>query len=176
MTTKRVTFYNTVLVWEHTIALGDNPSCSVGPPIALGQHESDDLIPVQFPLDEQEKNAAARYSAAITIRKRLRAKHEPASQGPPITKLNYYQRVEMLKNSGFGEDELREAEREVARIQRQRAWSLQATLPKRLGEAPQRVLRKLRGQGTVRQRRTLVKQWYLHYNESTTSATEPSPQ
>lgn len=164
MTTKRVTFHNTVLVREHYITLGDNPACSLGAPLALGEPYRN----VQYSLEHRQTVQEARYDAAIAKRKRLRSKHEWAPHGPPITQLNYYQRRDMLQAAGFSSSDLQQAERNVKRIQRQRSSSYQGTLPQALfNEAPRRVWHKwVQGQGTTRHKRTLIKAWYVHYDNN----------
>lgn len=167
---RRVSFNKVVLVWQHDIILGDNPACSLGPPVTLDWRRSNingngNDKPYLWNLNDQERVQEARYAAVMVKRRRLRQKHEYAPQGPPVTKLNYHARVAILQAAGYNDQQLRAAERIVQGVRRCRSWTLQQTLPSRYAHQVQHAWRKhVQGQGSQRHKRALVKGWYTEYH------------
>lgn len=99
--TKRVSevSFDTVKVRYYSMELGDHPSCSIGPPVCLS-----------WDFTEGEPRRIDAYESARRFRRRRRS-----------TLLNYYQRMDILKEAGFTDEEIRMADQERKKIQRQRS-------------------------------------------------------
>ena len=170
--THSVRFHQDVLVWQHAVVLGDNPACRFGAPVALDWNHTDgddssnnSNKPLHIPLLHFQRQQEHRYAVAMVERRRRRQKHEYAPQGPPIGRLSYYQRQDLLHQAGYTDEQLHAAERTIRRQQKKRAWTLQRTLPVRSVERVRRGWTKLvTGRGTVRHRNRLIQQWYDHYS------------
>ena len=179
---RSVRFHEEVVIWLHSMTLGDNPTCHIGTPVTLdwrevpsspsssstSLHDPDKAtssFPLRIPLQQLERAQEQRYAAAMVERKRRRQKHESyIPQGPPVRKFNYYQRQAILRRAGFDDAQIVHAERQITRDRRHRAWSQQQTLPIRYVESLQKAWRKIvTGQGTQRYRRRVVKEWYKVY-------------
>jgi hypothetical protein len=113
-----------VQIRSYYMTIGDNPACRVGAPVSLDwQYEE---LPV-LTLDHFES------ARAITRKSSLRN-----------LILDYYQRKEMLLDSGYSQDELKQAEKAAAKIQRQRSRT-QVLLPiSKIEELAQSARRKVK--------------------------------
>jgi hypothetical protein len=90
-----------VQIRRYSMTIGDNPSCRAGAPVSLDwQYEE---LPV-LSLDEFEA------TRALTRKPNLHHLF-----------LGYYQRKEILLKSGYSKGELKQAEKEAAKVQRQRS-------------------------------------------------------
>lgn len=97
---KRVTF-STTQIRRYPVILGDNPSCALGPPVSLGWDY--DTMP---PMDVWDYD-------------RLRKSQRRRRMNQMV--LSYNQRVELFRRIGVTEEECRQVEKEIIKIQRQRA-------------------------------------------------------
>jgi hypothetical protein len=84
--------------------LGDNPACRIGAPVSLGWEF--EALP-DLNIDDYEA---------------FREKHRRTHLNHLV--LNYYQRIEILQRCGVDMDQFKQAERQVARVHRQRSMSL----------------------------------------------------
>ena len=88
---------------EYDMTLGDNPSCSYGPPVSLGWDYRDaEVVPVE------------KYE-------RARAKKCPRRSTRQLVLSHNVRKYLLLKTAGYSKAELREAMKEVERIKNQRA-------------------------------------------------------
>lgn len=95
--------FDHVQIRSYSMTIGDNPACRVGAPVSLDwQYEE---LPV-LTLDHFES------ARAITRKNKIRHLY-----------LNYYQRKKILLESGYSQDELKQAEKEAAKVQRQRSMT-----------------------------------------------------
>lgn len=97
---KRVSF-STVQIRRYPIILGDNPSCALGPPVSIAWDY--DAMP----------------SMDVWDYDRLRQSKRRAQMNHMV--LSYNQRIELFRRIGVAEEECRKVEREMGKIQRQRA-------------------------------------------------------
>ena len=166
MTKKQsVTFDQVVVVWPHALTLGDHPACALGPPVALdycSSSQQENNKPLYWNLSQLQAVQEQRYAAAIQKRQRLRRKHEPTPQGPPVRRRSAVQRVTLLQQAGCTNKHIHEAERAVRRIQDQRAWTVRQTTLQRSMAKWQRTWRQL---GTKRRQRAIVQAWYDYYGK-----------
>lgn len=158
---KKVNFDDTVHLHLHRLTIGDNPSCTIGTPVALSWDAVDhDTASLKDTISKQK----ARYSTAAVDRSRKRAKHERVPQGPPIRTLNFYQRQEKLKQAGYSLDEIIQAERDTNTARRQRTITLQSYKPQMLAKTTQGALNRIvLGKGSRREKKKLVKKWHQTY-------------
>lgn len=98
----KVTF-DKIMIRVHKLEIGDNPACSIGPPVQLSWEVE----------EEREHDINVYEQERFGIRR----------SNPRHLVLNYYQRVHMLKEAGYNESTIQEACREVARIQRGRSMT-----------------------------------------------------
>lgn len=95
---KREVSFQTVVIREYSMVLGDNPSCSYGPPVQLGwEFEQSKGVT----LDHYEKFRAKRR----TMRQMV---------------LSYYKRCEILEKAGHSPSEVRSVTRKINKAKRQR--------------------------------------------------------
>jgi hypothetical protein len=97
--------FETVEIRRYPMILGDNPSCRYGCPVSLGwEYEEIPTISV----DDYED---------------YRMKQRPRRQGKQLYQLilNYYQRKDIFGRMGLDRNELKQREREMLKIQRQRS-------------------------------------------------------
>ena len=95
---KREVSFSTVVVREYDMTLGDNPSCSYGPPVQLSW-EFDEIVNLK--LDEYERSRSKRRSMRQMV-------------------LSYYRRCDILQSAGYSSNEIRSATRQVNKAKRQR--------------------------------------------------------
>ena len=117
--------FGSVHIREHNVILGDNPSCSSGPPLSLGWDYADNQA---VGVEDQEFEKLART---------------PYQQLFP--KINVYQRKHILIHScGYSDHELIDARKQVEKVQFQR-WITKALLPaQKIEEGIESAKRKLR--------------------------------
>lgn len=93
--------FGTVTIRRYEQTLGDNPACSLGPPLTLDwDFEQDECTPT---VDDYEAQIHRRHRNDMM--------------------LSYYQRHDILSDKGFTNAQMRTAERQVAKIQWQRTIS-----------------------------------------------------
>lgn len=93
--------FGTVTIRRYEQTLGDNPACSLGPPLTLDwTFQQDDHTPT---VDDYEANIHRRQRQEMM--------------------LSYYQRQDILSEKGFTKAQMLTAERQVAKIQWQRTTS-----------------------------------------------------
>ena len=118
---KKCVRFDQVHIRYYDMCLGDNPYCSIGPPVSLSWDYTDTL---SQDLDVYECQCLTSTPQQHRRRRPLR-----------FLVLNYYQRYEILKNAGYTDAELKQAERLLNKQHRQRATT-QFFLPvSRIGEA-----------------------------------------
>jgi len=95
---KREVSFNVVIVREYGMTLGDNPSCSYGPPVQLDwdYEESKNLK-----LEEYERTRSTRRSMRQMV-------------------LSYYRRCDILKSAGYTMHEMKRVTRQANKVKRQR--------------------------------------------------------
>jgi hypothetical protein len=92
--------FHSIEVRKYPICLGDNPSCSIGPPVTLAwEYEEEPAID----LDVYE------------------CEHIPHHRHLRHLVLNYYRRHDILINAGYSELEIKQASQACAKAQRQRS-------------------------------------------------------
>jgi hypothetical protein len=107
---KRVSF-SQVDIREHSLTIGDNPSCSFGTPTALDWEVQQSQT---LPLEDYEQ-------FRTTVNKRrasLRDLH-----------MNSFRRRELLKQYEYSEDEIRRGSLQVAKVRRQREFTREIMVP-----------------------------------------------
>lgn len=97
-TAKREISFDKVIVREYAMTMGDNPSCSYGPPVGLDwlYHETKNLT-----LEEYEQTRARKRSMRQMV-------------------LSYYRRCEILESAGYDTAEMKRTTRQINRVKRQR--------------------------------------------------------
>jgi hypothetical protein len=129
-----VSFQEQVLVHEFPIILGDNPACSVGPPIMLLwpiDHKAKSLIESRTELmSRMEMLAIQRYETAKEAPEAQRWETMvamAATQGPPVRALSAVDRSSLLQHQPApltcAPEEILQVVEMVKRIQRQRLTS-----------------------------------------------------
>lgn len=95
---KREISFDKVIVREYPMTMGDNPSCSYGPPVGLDwiYHESKNLK-----LEEYERTRARKRSMRQMV-------------------LSYYRRIEILESAGYDTGEMKRTTRQINKVKRQR--------------------------------------------------------
>ena len=167
MKQQNVRFNDQVRVRNYAVTVGDNPACTIGTPVALDWKIVDDASGTVVSLQQLEEQQEHRYADAIPERKRRRQKHEHAPRGPPIRKLNYYDRQQILKDAGYSQVEIEEGERLANKERRQRAWSTRSTIPVRTVDYVRGSWKKhVQGVGSKRQQKQVVQFWYQHYGDT----------
>lgn len=95
---KREVSFHTVVIREYGMTLGDNPSCSYGPPVCL-----------DWDYEETKKVKLDEYEQSRNKRRTMRQ-----------MVLSYYKRFEILQNAGYSSGEMKAATRQVNKAKRQR--------------------------------------------------------
>lgn len=95
---KRNVSFSNISMRNYPLVLGDNPSVSYGPPTTLA-----------WDFEETHEIELEAYE-----------KHRPPRRKPREMLLNYYQRKEILTNSGHSEQEIKDAKRQAEKAKRQR--------------------------------------------------------
>lgn len=95
---KREISFDKVIVREYAMTMGDNPSCSYGPPVCLDwlYHETTNLK-----LEEYERTRPRKRNMRQLV-------------------LNYYRRCEILESAGYDTAEMKRTTRQINRVKRQR--------------------------------------------------------
>ena len=107
---KKSVSWSKIMINHHAIVLGDNPSVSSGPPVALGPEVLHmDSISV---LDYEASRPPRREKYQMALPRMIRE--------------------DMLKNEGYGRADFRDAEEEIRRIKKHRQASAAATLWEKL--------------------------------------------
>jgi hypothetical protein len=121
--------FDSITVRTYGMELGNHPSCQVGAPVTLA-----------WEYEEQEKKDLDIYEFERKPRRRL-----------CNLILNYYRRKDILKRAGYTDKEMKDAERAVAQVQRQRTRTKTFVPVCRLEELVQSAGRKMkRGVGRSR--------------------------
>lgn len=95
---RREVSFKDVEVRDYSMTLGDNPSCSYGPPVCL-DWEYEDSGALNF--EEYEARRGKRRSLRQMV-------------------LSYYRRVEILEGAGHSKNEIQSVTRQVNKLKRQR--------------------------------------------------------
>lgn len=95
---RREVSFKDVVVRDYSMTLGDNPSCSYGPPVCLGW-EYEDMGALN--LEEYEACRGKRRGMRQMV-------------------LSYYRRVEILEGAGHSKNEIQSVTRQVNKLKRQR--------------------------------------------------------
>lgn len=122
---KRNVSFTDISVREYDVELSDHPSCSFGPPIQLG-----------WAYEETETTSVEDYEVTRSPQRKKEV-HELV--------LSYYARRRRLKQSGYKRQEIKNAQREVDRIKRERLITEFFLPAARLDETLERVLGNVKG-------------------------------
>ena len=90
--------FDIVIVREYGMTLGDNPSCSYGPPVCLDWDYEETK---NLPLEHYEKQRAQRRAMRQMV-------------------LSYYRRCDILMAAGYSTGEMKRCTREINKVKRQR--------------------------------------------------------
>ena len=94
---KREVAFTSVIIREYSMILGDNPSCSYGPPVCLDW----EYVEVKrLDLDEYEGSRKRRNMRQMV--------------------LSYYKRCDILEKAGYNKSQMKSATREINKSKRQR--------------------------------------------------------
>jgi hypothetical protein len=96
--TKREISFDKVIVREYAMTMGDNPSCSYGPPVCLDWLY---LETTNLKLEEYERTRPRKRNMRQLV-------------------LNYYRRCEILESAGYDSAEMKRTTRQINRVKRQR--------------------------------------------------------
>ena len=119
---RREVSFDAIYIRHHPMILGDNPACSIGPPIEL-----------DWGYMHEEKHDLDTYEIGRRSRRRLRH-----------LILSYYRRKDILLQAGYEEDEIRSAERQIGKLKRQRKATGFFLPIQKMEEAVQSAGRKVR--------------------------------
>lgn len=119
---RREVSFHSIEIRHHMMILGDNPACSIGPPVQLGwEHE------------HEEKHDLDIYEVERRPRRKLRH-----------LVLSYYRRKDILLQSGYNENDMRSVERQLGKLKRQRKATGFFLPIQKMEEAVQSAGRKVR--------------------------------
>ena len=166
---RSVSFDNQVRVRKHAMTIGDNPACKLGQPVGIDWELVEDGTTF-LSLKDLEEDQERRYADAIEARKQKQGRYR---SGPPVRKLNSFERMEIIEQAGCSKKEIRSLERKVnnVRIQR-RSTQANVLFTNFFEKFGKRLQRKLRGYKA--ERRVVVNNWYQHYEDVESSQTQES--
>jgi hypothetical protein len=114
--------FDSIEVRKYPIVLGDNPSCTIGPPLTLDwEYEEEPAVDLDVYECERPRHRHLRYLV-----------------------VNYYRRHDILRNAGYSEAEIKQATQAVAKVQRQRNITLLLNPVSKLDEIVQSAGRKVK--------------------------------
>jgi len=98
MEKRREVSFHAIHIRHHEMILGDNPACSIGPPIELA-----------WEYQNEEKHDLDIYEVERRPRRKLRH-----------LVLSYYRRKDILLQAGYSENDMKSVERQIGKLKRQR--------------------------------------------------------
>jgi hypothetical protein len=112
--------FDSVQIRYYPMILGDHPACSIGPPVTLGweytTHNNNNSINDNADNAKEDETTSGDGTIDINTYELQRG---PRRRLRHLV-MNYYRRRNVLLQAGYNEADLRQAERQVARHQRQR--------------------------------------------------------
>jgi hypothetical protein len=114
--------FRSIEIRYYQMTMGDNPACSIGPPVQLDWH-----------WDHEEMHDVDIYE--VERRPRRKVRH---------LVLSYYRRKQVLMSAGFDESQQKAAERQIGKLKRQRKTTGLLLPIQKMEEVVQSASRKVR--------------------------------